>query len=365
MKVALDASSLASNGRGFARYVQVLLEGFAALPNPGIELLLYSDAPLPSVPFGIPRILPPRRIHSLWRRRDLVTAARRDGAVLLHFPDNEIAPCHPMKAVSTVHGIAPLVLPERRLISWPMRLYFKTVLAAIARHADTVIAVSERDREDLAAWWGAPVPRLRRVYSGISALPRLPREEARPPYFLFVGALDAVKNLPHLLEAFARFKAATGLPHRLVLVGGLARGFGVRGVDPGPLLAASPVSGDILFMGALPVGDAKLAGLYARASALVLVSWYETFGFPYLEAWAAGCPVIGTTAGAGPEIIGDAGLLADPADPAAIAAAMERLARDEALGRDLAARGRERLKRFTATGMAEATLDVYREALAR
>lgn len=180
-----------------------------------------------------------------------------------------------------------------------------------------------------------------------------------------MGALDAVKNLPHLLEAFARFKAATGLPHRLVLVGGLARGFGVRGVDPGPLLAASPVSGDILFMGALPVGDAKLAGLYARASALVLVSWYETFGFPYLEAWAAGCPVIGTTAGAGPEIIGDAGLLADPADPAAIAAAMERLARDEALGRDLAARGRERLKRFTATGMAEATLDVYREALAR
>ena len=73
-----------------------------------------------------------------------------------------------------------------------------------------------------------------------------------------------------------------------------------------------------------PVPDAHLPGLYAGASAFVLPSLYEGFGLPCLEAMACGTPVVAADAAALPETCGDAALYADPRDPTAIAAAVER-----------------------------------------
>lgn len=367
MRIALDASCLASNGRGFARYVQALLQGLEGALPPGDALLLYSDRPI--TPELLParfrdslRVLPPRRFHALWRRRDLVRAALADKADLLHFTDNEIADCRPLPSVVTVHGIGALIRPELRLVSLPMRLYLGRVVAAIGKRAGVVIAVSDDLRQDLERLWGACRPPVRTVHSGI--LPQKPVEETGPrfpqPYFLFVGALEAYKNLPNLLRAFAIFRARTSLPHHLVLLGRIPCGFGVLGADR--RLLEQPA---VLLAGDLPLASPAWPRLYREATALTLVSWYETFGFPYVEAMAYDCPVLGTTAGSGPEVIADAGLLADPADPDAIAAALTRLATESALREDLARRGRERIKRFTVEAMAEGTLAAYREALDR
>ena len=127
------------------------------------------------------------------------------------------------------------------------------------------------------------------------------------------------------------------------------------------LKASCPAREALDFPGQMPLDDTRLARLYRGATALCLVSWYETFGFPWVEAMAYDCPVISTTAGAGPEIVAEAGLLCDPADPGAIAGAMTRIASDPALGRQLIEKGRRRVRRFSVTAMAEGTLEVYRE----
>ena len=360
MRIALDASCLASNGRGFARYVQALLLGLAArLPAEDV-LLTYSDRGIR--PELIPerfrtslRILPPRRFHALWRRQELVAAAKADRTDLLHFPDNAIADCRPLPAVVTLHDISPLLMPERRLASPLMRLYFSRAVASIRKGARLVIADSQASAKDLASYWAGRHPPLRIVSPGLCPLPS-PAPAAPPgtPYFLFVGTLEARKNLPGLLAGFSRFKAATRLPHRLLLVGEAPRGFGV-------VAARMREAPGVERRGRLP--DAALPALYRDATAFAMPSWYEAFGFPYLEAMAYDCPVLGTTAGSGPEVIGDAGLLANPADPEAISSALTRLATEPALRGTLVRKGRERVGRFTVEAMAEGTLAAYREAV--
>ncbi len=370
MRIALDASCLATNGRGFARYVQALLQGMEAALPAGDVLLLYSD--LGIRPDLLPvrfrdalRIQPPRRFHALWRRHDLVRAVRADRADLLHFPDNACAPTGTLPAVSTVHDISPVLVRHPRLVSFPMRLLFRRMLSGVRRDARLVIAVSDRDRMDLEGTWGERRPPVRAVYNGLRPPAVLPPSVPPPtPYFLFVGALEVRKNLPGLLEGFSRFKASTRCPHRLLLVGGEARGPGVIGERIRALKAGCPAREALDFVGPLGLDDPRLGTLYRNATALLLVSWYETFGFPYVEAMSYDCPVLGTTAGSGPEVIGDAGLLTDPADSDAIAAALARLATEPALREDLARKGRHRAGRFTVEAMAEGTLAAYREALA-
>ena len=102
----------------------------------------------------------------------------------------------------------------------------------------------------------------------------------------------------------------------------------------------------------------ELAALYRGAQLLVFPSRYEGFGLPVLEAMASGTPVVATRAGAVPEVAGDAAVLVDPGDPAALAAGMERaLAERERL----AAAGLERARMFSWAETARRTLEVYRE----
>jgi glycosyltransferase involved in cell wall biosynthesis len=91
------------------------------------------------------------------------------------------------------------------------------------------------------------------------------------------------------------------------------------------------------------VPDDELPGLYAGAQCFVLPSLYEGFGLPCLEAMACGTPVVASSAGALAETCGDAALLVDPNDQAAIADAVQRAIGDE----HLRAAGLERAAQFS------------------
>ncbi|MBZ0275063.1 MAG: glycosyltransferase family 4 protein, partial [Anaerolineae bacterium] len=115
--------------------------------------------------------------------------------------------------------------------------------------------------------------------------------------------------------------------------------------------------------------SAAMPGEYTRLDALALPSltrpnWKEQFGRVLVEAMASGVPVIGSSSGAIPDVIGDGGLIAPEGDVTALADGLRRLQTDVALRVSLAEKGRARvLAHYTHQQVAAATVDVYREML--
>ena len=175
------------------------------------------------------------------------------------------------------------------------------------------------------------------------------------PYVLYVGTEQPRKNVASLLRAFAAL-AAERPDLRLVKVGAPGgegdafRGRTERVVDELRL-------GDrVVFTGRIP--EDELVAAYAGAACLVLPSLHEGFGLPPLEAMACGCPVVVSTAGSLPEVVGDAGLVVEP-EPRALADAIRATLHDDRRT-ELRARGLRRAARFTWRAAAERSLDVYR-----
>lgn len=164
------------------------------------------------------------------------------------------------------------------------------------------------------------------------------------PFLLAVGTIQTRKNTSRLLDAYG----AADLPHRLVLAGR-------PGAGSANLLAKVAGFGGRVVV--LPrVSDSELRHLYRAASALLFPSLDEGFGLPILEAMQSDLPVLTSSVSAMPEVAGDAALLVDPTDVSAIRDGMRRIATDDALRRDLVARGRRNLRRFDARTNAKSLL---------
>ena len=94
------------------------------------------------------------------------------------------------------------------------------------------------------------------------------------------------------------------------------------------------------------VSEKELISFYQNAVCLVLPSFYEGFGIPVIEAFACGCPVIASNSSSLPEIVGNAGLLIDPNQPASIATAIDSVCSDQHLRQSLIKKGLIRSKSF-------------------
>ena len=116
------------------------------------------------------------------------------------------------------------------------------------------------------------------------------------------------------------------------------------------------------------ITDDRVVTLYAECELAIVPSLYEGFSLPAIEAMASGTPLLATTGGALPEVVGtegDTGRLVPPNDPDALAVAILELLGDPELRRSMAEAGRQRvLERFTWRATAEATLAEYRVLLA-
>lgn len=233
------------------------------------------------------------------------------------------------------------------------------------KRARAVITVSEYSKGEIVKELGVDPRKITVTYEGADPAGfgkpdrgALKRFGVTKPYFLYVGSAYPYKNLIKLIEAFGLVSHRGG-DYQLVLAGDHERF--------GPALQARAaeldLEGKVLFPGR--VSDAELAALYEGALAYTFVSVAEGFGLPGLEAMAAGVPVLAARATSLPEVYAGAALYVDPTDPDTIAIGLERIASDEELRTDLIQKGRERLKQFSWRKMAEQTLQVYREALAK
>lgn len=239
-------------------------------------------------------------------------------------------------------------------------LYARAAMGYAVRRADRIVAVSAYSARRASAWYRLDPARVDVVHHGVDRAAYAPAPAdamRRPPFFLVLGNTRPYKNVPTALAAFAVCARA----HRDIELVVAGRGDSVRSLQ---LLAARLGIGErVRFVGS--VSHADLLALLHGAAALVFPSFVEGFGLPVLEAMAAGCPVIASTAPALVEVAGDAALLCDPRDPDAFAAAMGSLLGDADRRRELRQRGCARAREFSWAKAAERTLEVYRTLLGR
>lgn len=172
-------------------------------------------------------------------------------------------------------------------------------------------------------------------------------------YFLFVGSLEPRKNLDLIIQAMAR--QTNPLP--LVMTGwsGWGDKSWVKEIDRLGLAEKVIMPGY--------VDDETLAGLYSGARGFIYPSLYEGFGLPVVEAMACGCPVICSDAASLPEVAGGAAILVNPRDSVGLAQAMEKLAQDDRLHRQMANDGLIRAKEFSWARTAQQTRAVFEKAI--
>jgi glycosyltransferase involved in cell wall biosynthesis len=382
MHIGIDASRVTVAERtGTEHYTFELLAALAQLDRQNRYTLYCNQVPATLPPLGPNFSLRHIPFPRLW------THARLSVELALHPIDVLFVPAHVlplgvllrrrMRTVVTIHDMGYMRFPESHTPS--QRRYLRLSTSWSARVASQLIAISNTTRDDLIRYTGAPAKKISVVHHGVS--PRFrPVEDQNliaatqakygivPPYFLYVGTIQPRKNLARLLEAFASATRDWGLgtgnsaPNsqsptptpQLVIAG--KHGWLTGEIERQSTQLFGPDSPAVRFTGY--IADQDLPALLSGALAFVFPSLYEGFGMPILEAMACGTPVLTSATSALPEIAGDAALLIDPEDTAAIADGLARLTSDAALRDDLRARGLARAAQFTWQRCAEETLAV-------
>jgi len=248
------------------------------------------------------------------------------------------------KLLVTVHDVFHLAMPQYTP-GWHKRLYAKYLFFSLRRKASAILSVSRFSKNELLKYTGQAGCRPQVVYNGVDEDWFKVRRRHRPyarPYFLFVGSVKPHKNLSGLVEAFGRVKDR--VPQDLVIVG-KKEGF-ITG-DRKIVEKAEGLGGRVHFTGDFHHDDPKFRQYYAWADALVLPSFYESFGLPPLEAMACGVPALVSNLAALPEVYGNAVLYCDPYQPGDIAQKLLALSKDRGLRQRLIRKGKARAKRYS------------------
>lgn len=278
-------------------------------------------------------------------------------------------------AADIFHATKLLYPPRRPLLTatihdmtcWLMPEFHRTAnVAAEKRFAELIwkqaaglIAVSENTRHDAVHILGLDPERIRVIYPGVPEAYFSAAATAPPtkPYALYVGTVEPRKNLDCLLDAWQALPVSTREQYDLVLAGPegwrseqtIAR---LRTPSPG-----------IRYLGYIPETD--LPGLTAGATVFVYPSLYEGFGFPVVQAMAAGVPVITSNIASLPEVTGGAARLIDPRSQHELCAALNELLTSRSQREGLSRAGRQHARRFRWEHCALQSAEFFRDVLSR
>lgn len=228
----------------------------------------------------------------------------------------------------------------------------------VSRSLSHIITVSKCARDDISRDFKVSADKFRIVPNGIDTekfypISEIPKDNNR---LIVTNSADMpLKGLYYLLQAIA--KVARSRPVHLTVVGRPKKNGGIV-----RLVKKLGIGNLITFTGR--IGNDQFVQEYAKASAAVVPSVYEGFGLPAGEAMACAVPVISTTGGALPEVVGDAGILVPPADYQALAQAIKSLLDHPEMAGRLGQAGYQRVqKHFTWRRAAQKTVSAYRETL--
>jgi glycosyltransferase involved in cell wall biosynthesis len=372
LHVTMDAGPAVHQRAGLSRYTEQLAIALQQHCASDVALQLFynrhSGHTLPT----LLRSLPTQTLslgQYAWRLSVLASQISRipyrtlqkriENAALYHATEH-LLPRLSLPTVLTVHDLIFERYPQHHKLT--NRAFLRVGMPLFVRAATRIIAVSHHTAKDLNTLYGVPDAKIEVIHEGIDAKfrPATPeeietiRQRYSPdrPYMLMVGTLEPRKNHRLALEAMAQLKSQ-GYPHRLLVVGG--KGWLFEPISA--LVNSLGLADDVHFTGYVP--DEELPALYSAATALIMPSLYEGFGFPILEAMACGAPVICSRASSLPELAGEAALFVDPHDASSLASAMRRIIDEPGLADALRTRGLAQASQFTWEATARQTAQLY------
>jgi glycosyltransferase involved in cell wall biosynthesis len=332
--------------------------------SPGDSLVLFSSSWKDRLPAGaipgtsvIDARVPVTFLNLAWHRLEWPPIETFAGEVdVVHSMHPLLMPTQRAAQVVTVHDLYFLDAPEHATAE--VRRDYPALAGSHARRADAVITVSDYTARLVSSRLGVNEDRVAICPNGAPAWAPLEHDAPRS-HILFMGTIEPRKNVQTLLRAYAELIVRTPDAPPLVLAGGLTPAC-QSVVDD---LARPPLAGRARHVGY--VTGAERERLYREASIVVLPSLDEGFGLPALEAMTIGVPVVVSSRGALPEVVGRAGLIVDPDDVAGLAAAMNRILSDPAFAGACSAAGIAQARRFSWDASAARLMEAYVSAVER
>ena len=383
MRVLIDYRPALRQRTGVGEYthqlVKALLAAFpAGSPARRLELTLFSSSWKDRVTLAdgelagasiVDRRVPVRLLNLAWHRLEWPPAEALTGRGfdVTHSLHPLTLPSRAAAHVVTIHDLDFLAHPERTRAE--IRRDYPALARDHAHRADGIVVPSQFTAGEVERLLGVPSDRITVCPPGAPDWAPRDRLPGDGGYALFFGTLEPRKNVGSLLDAYEQLIAspspAQGGPTRrgrippLVLAGRPTE-------ESGPWLdriARAPLRGVVRHIGY--VDPSARRELYAGARLLVQPSFEEGFGLPVLEAMTLGVPVIAANRGALPEVIGDAGLVIDPEQPAQLASALERMIDDETFAAACASKGVLRARQFRWDRTARRVYETYQMAIER
>ncbi|HEV2361140.1 MAG TPA: glycosyltransferase family 1 protein [Acidimicrobiales bacterium] len=366
LRVALDATPLIGERTGVGVFCDGALRSLAAREDVAVSAFAISwrrrHAILELAPPGVgtgQRPIPARPVHLAWRTLDVPPL---DWFVppsdVVHGTNFVVPPTRRAARVVTIHDLTMVRFPQ---MCTPATLSLLPLIRRSIGRGAFVHTPSEFVAAEVIEHFGADPARVVAVHHGVPTSDQAAGSGGSlrapdSPFILAVGTIEPRKDYPGLVRAFD--SVAELVPDvRLVICG--AAGWGADAFEAAVRRAAHADRIDRLGY----VTPGELGTLWSHASAYCFPSVYEGFGLPPLQAMAAGVPVVATSAGAVPEVVGDGAELVPPGDTEALAAALVRVLEDDDLRERLIAAGRTRAAGFTWDAAAEGLTALYRDAL--
>lgn len=368
-RVAVDATPLLGAATGVAAFCAGALGALAIRRDLSMSAYAVTwrrrhllPPVLPPGVSAVTRAMPARPLHLAWRRTGLPPAEWFIGPVdVVHGTNYVVPPTRHAARVVTVHDLTSLRFPE---MCDPPTLVFPELVRRAVGEGAWVHTPSRFVADEVVACLGADPARVRAVAHGVPGLvgsstdeapASWPLPEGANRYVLAIGTVEPRKDFPNLVRAFDRLSA--GHPDVALVIAG-SDGWGADALTNE--IERATWRRRIMRTGYVPAP--QLSALLAGAAVLAYPSVYEGFGFPPLEAMAAGVPVVATAAGAIPEVVGNGGALVPPGDADELAAALSRVLDDTGIRDALVATGRDRAAEFTWERCAAGLAALYEEA---
>jgi glycosyltransferase involved in cell wall biosynthesis len=372
MKIAISARMLkAYPDDGISRFTFEIVKRIT-VNNPLHQFALIFDRDFaPDLIFSANTkgyILKPSARHPLlwyyWHESQLPGLLKKINADIFLSPDGIISLRSDIPSIPVIHDINFYHRPKD--IPGHISLYYRYFFRKFAQKAVRIITVSHFCKNDISSCLNIDPGLIDVAYNGVSEyFTPSNKQEADKfrqeltggyPFYLFVGNFSPRKNINGVINAYNRFRDTSGLNHKLILAGGKL--FLYR--DTVRLIRSSAWSDDIILTGPKMHEDLRI--LYASATALVFVPWFEGFGIPAAEAMRCGTPVILANTTSLPEIGGEAGYYVDPGSTEEICAAMVKIAIDENLSSSLSGKGQKESLKYTWDNTAESIWESVKKA---